>query len=164
MSMTGRAVQQRIIAAAGVLALLLPLAAGAQRVAAADPPAPADTIAAKLLARPVTIHLRRVPRLVNELVEVSRDGSGPLVLHREDTDLGALVQDVVDELRPDFAAAGCTLELDRDGTISFLILRLVARVCHPGYNGDGDGRQSKKSSHVMSPMLCQRRAAVEETV
>jgi signal transduction histidine kinase len=58
---------------------------------------------------------RRLDRLVNELLDVSRITSGRLRLDRDDVDLAALVGEVVERHAPDLARAGSTATIDWSG-------------------------------------------------
>jgi PAS domain S-box-containing protein len=53
--------------------------------------------------------VRRFARLVNDLLDVSRLAAGRLELQREEVDLTPLVREVVAQLQPQLATAGCTV-------------------------------------------------------
>jgi len=54
---------------------------------------------------------------VNELLDVSRMTSGRLVLHPEEVDLAALVQEEVERSRREAQRAGCELRLQVSGSV-----------------------------------------------
>ena len=60
-----------------------------------------------------TLHsTRRLQRLVDELLDVTRIEQGQAILWPAEVDLGALVRDVADELEFDLGQAGCHLSID----------------------------------------------------
>jgi PAS domain S-box-containing protein len=60
---------------------------------------------------------RRVGRLVDALLDVSRLEAGNLELRREPTDLGALVRDVMSMLADDARRAGCDLRIEAEADV-----------------------------------------------
>jgi PAS domain S-box-containing protein len=58
-----------------------------------------------------TRHVRRLSVLVDRLVDVSRIASGRLELHREDVELGALVERALGDARAEAGASGCALSV-----------------------------------------------------
>jgi PAS domain S-box-containing protein len=61
--------------------------------------------------------LLRMQRLVDELLDVSRLGAGPLMLRRERLDLEALLRELLDTLSDDLQRAGCSAELHTNGPV-----------------------------------------------
>jgi PAS domain S-box-containing protein len=55
--------------------------------------------------------VKKFARLVNDLLDLSRLAAGGLELHREQVDLAAVVREVVKQLEPQFAAAGCPVRV-----------------------------------------------------
>src|SRR5205823_4980953 len=58
---------------------------------------------------PILDATRTLDRLVEDLKTLVDSDAGNLVLHKEPTDLGALVRDTVESFRPQAEAAGITL-------------------------------------------------------
>jgi signal transduction histidine kinase len=56
--------------------------------------------------------VKRLSRLTNDLLDVSRIASGRFQLECEEVDLGQLVLDVTDRFAEELEAVGCTLTLD----------------------------------------------------
>jgi PAS domain S-box-containing protein len=56
--------------------------------------------------------VRKLAGLVNDLLDVSRLAKGQLPLHLEPVDLLAVTREVVEELAPEAARAGCRVEVD----------------------------------------------------
>ncbi|HEX3695789.1 MAG TPA: PAS domain S-box protein [Polyangia bacterium] len=61
-------------------------------------------------------HVRRMTRLVDTLLDISRLSAGRLELERKEMDLVTLVQDVVRTMRAAATAAGCELQLSAPAT------------------------------------------------
>jgi PAS domain S-box-containing protein len=78
-----------------------------ERLARREGPSP---IAARL--ETTRRYLRRLDRLVEELLDASRIGTGRLVLRRERIELGRLAWEVSARFAEQMAAAGCALRLD----------------------------------------------------
>jgi PAS domain S-box-containing protein len=64
-----------------------------------------------------TRHGRRLQKLINELLDVSRVTSGRLALEPETIDLTALVRDTVERLTEESVKAGCRIQLQAPGPV-----------------------------------------------
>ena len=84
-----------------------------QILAAARGPALVDAVAAGKLERAMT-QTRRLASLIDSLLEVSRITAGKLTLHREPTNLSAIVRDVAQRQRPAAEAAGSDVRVDAE--------------------------------------------------
>jgi signal transduction histidine kinase len=58
---------------------------------------------------------RRLTKLINDLLDVTRLSRGALELHREDVELCGLVREVVARYKPELERAGCEVTLDLPG-------------------------------------------------
>jgi signal transduction histidine kinase len=79
------------------------------------PPPVADADEAKRLAKSLLLterQVRRLERLIANLLDVSRIAVGRFVLQREEVDLAAIVRDVATQLSADLARANIPLELE----------------------------------------------------
>ncbi|RKG87196.1 sensor histidine kinase [Corallococcus terminator] len=63
------------------------------------------------------LQVERLARLVNDMLDVSRISSGKLTVLPEETNLSALVEDVLERFAPQFEAAGCQLETDIEDAV-----------------------------------------------
>jgi PAS domain S-box-containing protein len=61
--------------------------------------------------------VNRLTRLIEDLLDISRITSGRLELQREDVDLSAVIDDVVDRFRDGLAAAGCVIRVEHAGPV-----------------------------------------------
>ncbi|MEK6606648.1 MAG: PAS domain S-box protein, partial [Myxococcota bacterium] len=60
---------------------------------------------------------RRLARLVDDLLDVSRIAAGRLALHLEDVDLARVAREAFERLADEAARAGCTVALDADAPV-----------------------------------------------
>ena len=74
--------------------------------------AAADAAAQSRRLQRVLHSTKRLERLVNELLDVTRIEQGQAILSPAEMDLGALVRDVVEHFELDLARAGCRLSVD----------------------------------------------------
>lgn len=78
-------------------------------VGAGKGPLPPETAVRVLDA--VDRQVKRLTRLTNDLLDVSRISSGRFALERSDTDLAAVAADVVERFAAELAAAGCVVNM-----------------------------------------------------
>lgn len=69
----------------------------------------------RMLARMVQTHSDRLMRLVSDLLDFSKMEAGHLAYQMESDDLGGLIEEAVDGVRPKFEEQGIALSLDRPG-------------------------------------------------
>lgn len=63
----------------------------------------------KQIARDDEVQIGRLIRLVDDMLDITRMGSGKLYLHREEIDLSTLTKSVIDRYRPQIEASECKL-------------------------------------------------------
>ncbi len=93
---------------------LTPLRFETERLLDAAREGRADRLTPERLEKRFTVLGRQVGQLealVADLLDVARIAGGKLELRREETDLGALAQDVAERQKPALDGAGCALEL-----------------------------------------------------
>jgi signal transduction histidine kinase len=81
----------------------------------ATPPAVVDKNEARRLASSMALterQIRRLERLINNLLDVSRIAVGRFTMEVEDVDLSALVRDVASQFTAELERVGCRLTLD----------------------------------------------------
>jgi PAS domain S-box-containing protein len=59
-------------------------------------------------------HIRRITRLIDDMLDVSRIAAGKFVLNRESFDLSELTQDLLQRFGPQIEASGCELIIQAD--------------------------------------------------
>jgi PAS domain S-box-containing protein len=61
--------------------------------------------------------INRLTRLVDDMLDITRLGSGKLSLKKETVDLNALIEDILDRFQPQLMAAGCALTFEETDRI-----------------------------------------------
>jgi heavy metal sensor kinase len=96
--------------------------------------------------RSVNADTDRMIRLVGSLLTLARADAGQVALHREDVELGGVVRNALDHVRPEAERAGVSLTLDgvrhvRVKVDTDLVLQLVLNLLDNAvkYTGDGKG-------------------------
>jgi heavy metal sensor kinase len=105
-----------------------------------------DSESYREVLRSVNADTDRMIRLVGSLLTLARADAGQVALHREDVDLGGVVRNAVDHVRPEAERAGVSLTLDpgRDVRVKVdpdLILQLMLNLLDNAvkYTGDKNG-------------------------